>query len=728
MRLVVLFLVSAFVTSSYAHKCIHGDHDIQESIQQSMSKGPRQVKYHSFQAQSSGMQPIRINFSIENLQDSSKYCSAAGQIRPDFRNSGTLTCNADDVLTTEQADIIWTRIMPAAVTMIEDYLKVNPVAGVLAVHTGDCGSNYKVSTSENANGVNNTDFYILISAGPVNNRDTLAYASPCVSDPYNRPLIGRINFNPYFVKWDSLTPSANNENLILTAHHEIVHSLGFTSSFFSANSRAASGTARGKTVNRIVTPTVVAMAKKYFGCDNITGVELEDEGAAGSVGAHWDRRVLFEELMTASAGSRASIFTLAYFKDLGFYDVDMDKAVPITHGKTAGCSFVEQKCNTVPGGLNKFWCLESPSDNPPKSCTFDRRGIGYCNSRQYSSSLASAFQYYSDPTVGGIEFVDRCPYIAAYSNRECAYQRDYGNDATTKQGEEDLGFYFGAGGRCFDTTGLQRSLATTTDTLRCLQARCPFNGTRVEVKVASQWLCCPLDGSALDSLTPPAEFSGLVKCPAAVDICDSDISYGSDQPESKPVGNTELPSNEGTAKVTAELVFNGTGWESVVASDRQRVDLYNSIRMDVARFLRISSASVLIRRSSLIERGSIVDKGLSVLVGIIDDGEQAINSGVFNQALTDSLYLADPIPWTRDAYARANSGSDNTYTVIAGFLVEEKRSDSICSSSISPDRCIMIIGICVTIGSALIIAVLMYCLCFKSPFDIPPQPKGLSVA
>eukprot|EP00742_Colponemidia_sp_Colp-10_P013099 GILJ01014774.1.p1 GENE.GILJ01014774.1~~GILJ01014774.1.p1 ORF type:complete len:660 (-),score=90.59 GILJ01014774.1:229-2061(-) len=610
--------------------------------------------------------------------------------------------------------------------MIESYLKVNPVVGQLAVHNGDCGVNYGVSSADNANGVNNTDFYILISAGPVNNRQTLAYASPCVSDPNNRPLIGRINFNPYFVAWDSLDPSANNENLVLTAHHEMIHSLGFTSTFFAANGRTASGTARGKTVNRIVTPTVAAMAQQYFGCPNITGVELEDEGASGSVGAHWDRRILFEELMGASAGSRASIFTLAYFKDLGFYDVDMDKAVPMSFGKGAGCPFIDQKCNTAGGGLGEYWCLDAPSSDPAKSCTFDRRGIGYCNSAQYSSSLSSSFQYYSDPTIGGIEFVDRCPYIAAYSNRECAYQRDYNGDTTTAQGEADLGFYFGDGGRCFDTTGLQKGLASTSDNLRCLQARCPFNGSRVEVKVGDTWLCCPLDGSSSDSVTPPAEFTGLVKCPAATEVCDSDISYGSNQPESKPVGNTELPTNVGTAKVTAELVFNGTGWETVVASDRQRVDLYNSIRMDVAMFLRISSASVLIRRSSIVESGSIVSKGLSVLVGIIDDDQQAISSAIFNQQLSASLYLAAPVPWTRDAYARYSGTSDST--VIAGYVVEEKRSDSICSSSISPDRCIMIIGICVTIGSALIIAVLMYCLCFKSPFDIPPQPKGLSVA
>lgn len=638
-----------------------------------------------------------------------------------------MTCGAGDIMTADKVDIIWTKLMPAAIDAIQSYLKVQRTVAPITVVSGDCGSNYKFSNAELTNGINATDFYILVSAGPVGNQDTLAYASPCINDPFNRPILGRINFNPYFLKWDSLSPSSNNDNLVQTAHHEIGHALGFTTSYFGAANRTSNGFARGKSVKKIQTPTVVETARKYFGCNSIDGIEIEDEGAAGSVGAHWDRRILFEELMTASAGSRMSVFTLSFFKDLGFYDVDMNHAIPLSFGKGGGCGFIDSKCNTEAGGLGKFWCNEfAANNNPTKFCTFDRRGIGYCNARKYSSALPAQFQYFSDPTVGGGDFVDKCPYVAAYSNRECSYERE-AYDATTAAAEADLGFYFGAGGRCFDTGGLKRSLATTTDTLRCMKARCPFNGTRVEILVGNQWLCCPLDGSARDDLEPPADFTGSIKCPPASEICDYEISYGSDQPESKPLGNTELRTNEGTAKISAEVIFNGTGWGNVLASDRQRVDLFNSIRIDIARILRVSSASLTVRRSSLIDRGTIVEKGLSVLVGIIDDGEQAIGYGVFTKALSDNRFASAPIPLTRDAYARANPGSTDS-TVIAGYLVEEKRSSSICSSSITPDHCIMIIGICVTAGAIIIIGILMYCLCFKSPFDVPPQPKGLSLA
>ena len=569
--LVVALALGTPITA--AHKCIHHEESFQELITATMSKGRHEVVYRLFDPQST-FEPIRIVFNTENLADSSKYCSSMGESRPDFRTpSNSMVCGQDDILTQDKIDIITTRLMPAVVEIIQSYLKVNRVVGDFPLTPNACGPSYKMTSTAS----NNTDFYILISAGPVGNIDTVAYAAPCATDVQGRPIIGRINFNPYFLKWDALNPSANNDNLVHTAHREIAHSLGFTSTMFNQPGVRADTTVRGKSTKKIVTPTVVEVAKQYFNCSTIDGVELEDEGAAGSQWAHWDRRIVFEELMTSSVGSRTSAFTLAFFKDLGYYDVDMSHAAPLTFGRGAGCGFTESKCNTLEGGLGKYWCDDSPSQEPAKSCTFDRRSIGYCNTQTYSAPLDCWFQYFSDPRVGGVEFVDKCPYVVTYSNRGCAYQRQYAaNEQATQSAEADLGFYFGAGGRCFDTGGLKRSTATATDTLRCMKARCPFNGSRVEVLVGSQWLCCPLDGSAQNDLEPPAEFKGSIKCPQASDICDSEISFGSDRPESKPLNNTELRVNAGTANISVEVIFNGTGWSNVIASDLQRMDLFNS--------------------------------------------------------------------------------------------------------------------------------------------------------
>jgi len=46
----------------------------------------------------------------------------------------------------------------------------------------------------------------------------------------------------------------------------------------------------------IILPTVVQVGRIYFNCPTLDGVELENQGEAGSIGAHWDKRILLNEV------------------------------------------------------------------------------------------------------------------------------------------------------------------------------------------------------------------------------------------------------------------------------------------------------------------------------------------------------------------------------------------------------------------------------------------------
>ena len=62
------------------------------------------------------------------------------------------------------------------------------------------------------------------------------------------------------------------------------------------------------TVSLLVTPAVVvsnativvlyftafsqAEGRRYFGCDSLEGVELENQGGPGTAGSHWEKRIL----------------------------------------------------------------------------------------------------------------------------------------------------------------------------------------------------------------------------------------------------------------------------------------------------------------------------------------------------------------------------------------------------------------------------------------------------
>ncbi len=81
---------------------------------------------------------------------------------------------------------------------------------------------------------------------------------------------------------------------------------------------------RGENRILVKTPKVRSVAANYFGCPTVSGVELENQGGGGSAGSHWERVLLFNEIMTASSFefSSYSEFTMALMADTGWYQVD----------------------------------------------------------------------------------------------------------------------------------------------------------------------------------------------------------------------------------------------------------------------------------------------------------------------------------------------------------------------------------------------------------------------
>lgn len=62
-------------------------------------------------------------------------------------------------------------------------------------------------------------------------------------------------------------------------------------------------------VTRVVTPRVEMYGRQHFGvADDIAdfpGVELENNGGIGTVGSHWERRVMGTEMMTGTVKVRS---------------------------------------------------------------------------------------------------------------------------------------------------------------------------------------------------------------------------------------------------------------------------------------------------------------------------------------------------------------------------------------------------------------------------------------
>lgn len=93
----------------------------------------------------------------------------------------------------------------------------------------------------------------------------------------------------------------------------------------------ANQTYRGRnTTNLLASQRVRDYAREYYNCSTLPGMQLENEGSEGSLGSHWERVILENEYMTASAitsDAAFSKFTSFLLLDTGWYDyVDLSLA------------------------------------------------------------------------------------------------------------------------------------------------------------------------------------------------------------------------------------------------------------------------------------------------------------------------------------------------------------------------------------------------------------------
>ena len=114
-----------------------------------------------------------------------------------------------------------------------------------------------------------------------------------------RPIVGVIYLNP------NINLNIQNVDIYLKSIllHELTHILGFHYDLFQYFPGGLEKTIKTEKEKRtkknkafIITPKVVDFAKKYFNCDVIDGVELENQH--NLTWSHWEARILLGEYMT----------------------------------------------------------------------------------------------------------------------------------------------------------------------------------------------------------------------------------------------------------------------------------------------------------------------------------------------------------------------------------------------------------------------------------------------
>merc|ERR1712166_1724403 len=561
-------------------------------------------------------------------------------------------------LSTAEANFLNNVLMPAAIAFFADTLKVFPVSGKLgkdyhcsssysaptpnkcasAITSSTCGSLVTVPTSHltgkdqyggteycgscsssgscsscttydnQGGGVSNADFVIYVTAQTTSpcpsssGTGTLAFASSCQTDQYDRPTVGYVNFCPVQIQV-AAAGTSSYEDQLSTAIHEITHALGFTSGNYAywrdhANSgqprtpRDSDGeptgtvslfgqsttapatttlnsfTERGNTVWKLVTPKILEKARAQFGCSTLNGAEIENQGGSGTAGSHWEKRLFMNDFMSGvSAGLRPAYtpMTFALLEDSGWYYVNWGSSniEEASWLKDAGCTAVTDKCLTagssdppaVVSGGTGFFCNTAGVTG----CTVDRSAGGYCSISTWGSNLDTAYQYFTAATKGGgLEVADFCPYMAAYSNQKCI---DTGNSAS---GRLDI---YSATSKCFESTVGGYS----SEAAACYQYSCSSSGVlsiTVGTSGSTTTVTCSTGGQQL------TVSNGYVKCPADLTtICAVVTSAPTTAPTAAPTAAaTTSTSSSSTATNQAVIVTQLEGvtaasWDSATESN-----------------------------------------------------------------------------------------------------------------------------------------------------------------
>ncbi|TNN18162.1 Leishmanolysin-like peptidase isoform 1, partial [Schistosoma japonicum] len=280
---------------------------------------------------------------------------------------------------------------------------------------------------------------------------TLAYAGPCEMHPTtDRPIMGSINFCPQKMEVEE----PGKTMLIGTAIHELAHAMGFTRSNFALMrepdgkprtprdpktgrpplNREHQYTANENTVKRIdrpwvsaagsftksfmsfVTPAILEEGRKHYNCRELDGIDIENEGGAGTQGSHFEKRTVGDETMAGVTGVKTvlSRLTLAFFTDSGWWDVDYSVAEPWLYGKNLGCTFVMQSCYAYMQQMKRAGkSLEPYCDEPDQLMCYHRKAFGICAVAQFMKYLPPTDQYFKGaPDTGGTSsLIDHCPLV-----------------------------------------------------------------------------------------------------------------------------------------------------------------------------------------------------------------------------------------------------------------------------------------------------------------------------
>ncbi|KAL4471907.1 hypothetical protein ABPG73_001157 [Tetrahymena malaccensis] len=507
--LLIFFLQSFKVKAHLENSCSHGNNEIisqnYKSINEYFKKNPHKSSKDdkNRNLESQRIQPIRITTDYSLLTQ-----------QP-----------GGPAIIQSQTDYL-IQLSNTVINFLSKFIKVQPnsknnVFDPNQTNNGDC-IGVLPSQNDQTLGIADSDLHLYFSFSDDSTSSTIADAGYCnlqSTYTYIRPNFGRVEFNIANIQYKpgDLKSYQSHLNTVL---HEIIHILGFIFQSFDQwydkeandflgqeglNKILESQNLRGIDTYILGSPNVQETARKYYNCSTLFGQQLENQGGEGSKNYHWERTIIRNELMTASALSdsvKLSIFTVALLKDTGYWDdVNENLSDSIYWGKDKGCDFFQNACQSTTQKYEEF-AIDSTQD-----CSFGYDGLGN-----------DKVDFYGDG----------CKSITIYSNRGCDDINNQNPDSDQAQANSDQLNEYSYNSKCF-ISNLYHPHASFTyveNNLRCHKYQCSPDKTEVTIIFSSipgaQLVCGIMDQGISKDVVFSSLTLGQVTCPSNImKLCDN---------------------------------------------------------------------------------------------------------------------------------------------------------------------------------------------------------------
>ena len=339
------------------------------------------------------------------------------------------------------------------------------------------------------------------------NKNVVAAGTPCLLLNDVRPYAGivKINKNLSFEKEDF---KYYMKNLLF---HELTHVLAFHPYIFQKLNLISTKTIDGEQYTYINSPKVLEKAKLHFGCQNLKGVQLENDGDTGTVGSHWDSRYMLGDYMMASDYSDVVIsdISLALFEDTGFYKVNYYTGGLFRFGKNQGCSFIEKKC-LYNQGKNTLFPNDFCNEKDKSFCTSSHISKGKCYITEYSS-IKERYRYFGYIKRGGFSHADYCPVSYTTTTDNNYY---FPNNCRNGKSENE-GEVFSENSLCFESSINNSDMESS-----CYKMECDSSNKKIIIYIDSNKITCPGEETVLYN---PNGLNGQIKCPNYNLVCTSEV-------------------------------------------------------------------------------------------------------------------------------------------------------------------------------------------------------------